>query len=130
MFIPVEKHGGARIIQFVHAIEIGHFVNVHEIDYCKVFDLFRDAEEDFVLDHARLVLITAEADDDDAIFFREDGLVDFPAAMEMGEHVRHVFLENTSGNLAPLTGKESSWRCSVLSSRGCVWNWVERGLDG
>ena len=42
--------------------------------------------EDFVLSHAIGIPITTEADDDQALVFGHDSLVDVPAGDEMGEY--------------------------------------------
>ena len=41
--------------------------------------------ENFVLAHAVGIPVAAEADDDETVLFRHDGLVDVPAGLEMGE---------------------------------------------
>ena len=41
--------------------------------------------EDFVLAHAVWVVVAAKTDNDEALFFREDGLVDVPAGAEVGD---------------------------------------------
>ena len=89
MLVAEEKHDGDRVIKFIHLVEIGDFVDINEVNDGKVFDFFGDAVEDFILFHAFLVPVAAEADDDEAIVFGHDGLVDVPAGVEVREHVRH-----------------------------------------
>ncbi len=89
VLIPVEEHRRARVVQLVHAVEIGYLVDVHQVNHGEVLDLLGYAEQDLVLDHADLVGIATEAYDHDAIFLGQDGLVDLPSAAEMGQHVRH-----------------------------------------
>ena len=63
--------------------------DVDEVDDGKVLDLFRDRVEGLVHGHALGVPVVAEADDDDAVLFGLDGLVDVPARGQMGKKVRH-----------------------------------------
>ena len=85
MFIPEEKHDGHGVVEFVHLLEVGHLVEVAEVDDGEVFDALGDAVEDFVLGHAGRVAVAAEADEHEAVFFGHDGLVDVPAGGKMGE---------------------------------------------
>lgn len=85
MLVAEEEHDGHGIVEFVHLVEIGDLVEIAYIDDGKVFDAVGDAVEYFVLAHAVFVPVAAEADDYQAVFFRHDGLIDVPAAVEMGE---------------------------------------------
>ena len=85
MFIPEEEHDGHGVVEFVHLLEVGHLVEVAEVDDGEVLDALGDAVEHFVLAHAVGVPVAAEADDDEPVFFGHDGLVDVPAGGEMGE---------------------------------------------
>ena len=82
MLIPEEKHARARIVQFIHLVKIGDFVDVHKYVTAK-FLIFRDVGENLVLAHARLVPVSTESDDDDAIFLGEDGLVHVPSGVKV-----------------------------------------------
>lgn len=74
-----EEHDGAGVVQFVHGVEVGHTINVADVDDGKVLDLLGDLVEDLVLAHAVWVVVAAEADHDKALVFGEDCLVDVPA---------------------------------------------------
>jgi hypothetical protein len=89
MFVSEKEHDRDRIVQLVHLVEIGNFIDIDEIKDCKVLAYFGDFEQDFVLLHAFLIVVTTEPDDDEAIVFGHDGLVDVPAGVEVWEHVRH-----------------------------------------
>jgi hypothetical protein len=81
MFIPEEKHDGTRVVEFVHLVEIGDFIDVDEVEDGKVFAFIGYAVEDFVLFHALFVIIATEADHDDTVVFGHDCLVDVPAGV-------------------------------------------------
>lgn len=49
MLIAVEEHCRARIVQFVHFIEVGDLGYVNQVDGCKVFDLFGDFIKNLVI---------------------------------------------------------------------------------
>lgn len=78
MFIPKEEHDGARVVEFVHLLEIGHLVQIAEVDDGKVLDAVGDFVEHFVLAHAVGIPVAAEADHHETIFLGHDGLVDVP----------------------------------------------------
>lgn len=69
----------------IHLVEIGDLVDIANIDDGEALKLVGNLVEDFVLAHAVGVPVAAEADDDEALFFGEDGLVDVPAGGEMGD---------------------------------------------
>jgi hypothetical protein len=81
------RRTGARIIQLIHLVEFRDFVNVNEIKGGEVFALLCDSVEDFVLFHAGLVPVPAKADDDDAVVFGHDCLVDVPARGKVREEI-------------------------------------------
>lgn len=85
MLIAEEKHDRHGIVELVHLVEVGDLVDVADVDYGEVLDAVGDAEEDFVLSHAVGIPVAAEADYHEALFVREDCLVDVPACGEMGE---------------------------------------------
>ena len=85
VFIAEEEHDGHWVVEFVHLLEVGHLVEVAEVDDGEVFDALGDAVEHFVLAHAVGVPVAAEADHDEAVFFGHDGLVNVPAGGEMRE---------------------------------------------
>lgn len=85
MFIPKEEHDGARVVEFVHLLEVGHLVQIAEVDDGKVLDAIGDFVEHLVLAHAVGIPITAEPDYHQAVFFGHDGLVDVPCSGQMGD---------------------------------------------
>lgn len=74
MLVAKEKHGGARIKQLVHDVEIRHLANIDQIDHCEILDVFGETEKHFILTHAGLVVVVTETDHDDTILFAQDGL--------------------------------------------------------
>ena len=60
-------------------------INVANVDDGETLELVCDFVENFILAHAIWVPVAAEADDDEALFFRENGLVDVPAGDEVGD---------------------------------------------
>jgi hypothetical protein len=38
VLVPKEKHYRARIIKFIHGVEIGYVIDVHAVEYGKTFD--------------------------------------------------------------------------------------------
>jgi len=89
MFVPEKEHDRTRIVQFVHLVEVWDFIDINEVEDGKIFAFVGDAVEDFVLFHAFFVPVAAKPDNDYAVIFGHDGLVDVPAGVEMGEHIRH-----------------------------------------
>lgn len=53
--------------------------------YGEVLHLVGNLVEHLVLAHAVGVVVAAEADDNEAVFFAEDRLIDVPAGAEMGK---------------------------------------------
>jgi hypothetical protein len=39
---PEEEHGGTRVVQLIHSVEVWHLRNVYKVDDCKVLDLLGD----------------------------------------------------------------------------------------
>lgn len=89
MFVPVEEHRGTGIVEFVHGVEIGYLIDVHDVNDGKVLDLFGNVGEYLVLHHTSGVRIASETNDDDAVFFRDNGLIDFPAVVQMRDEIGH-----------------------------------------
>lgn len=54
--------------------------------YSEVLNFVSNFVEYFVLAHAVWVMVAAEADHHEAVFFAEDGLVDVPACSKMREN--------------------------------------------
>lgn len=70
-------------------VEVWHGGDIDEVDDGKVLHLFCGRVEGLVHGHALCVPVMSEANDDDAVLFRFDGLVDMPARGEMGKKVGH-----------------------------------------
>lgn len=67
-------------------VKVGDFGYIAYVDYSPFLDQGRYFGEDFVHDvEVGVVVGVAEADDDEAVVFAEDGLVDVPACDEVGE---------------------------------------------
>jgi len=86
VFVAEEEHDGHWIVELVHLVEVGHLIEITDVDNSEVLDAVGDAVEDLVLAHTVLVPVATKANDDQAVFFRHDGLVDVPAAGKMGEN--------------------------------------------
>ena len=92
VLVAEKEHDGAGVVQLVHLVEVGDLVDVADVDGGEALDLVGDLVEHLVLAHAVGVPVAAEADHAQALLFAEDGLVDVPARVEMGDddgaHVR------------------------------------------
>ena len=86
MLVAEEEHQRDGVVELVHLLEVGDLVEVADVDDGEVLDPVGDFVEYFVLPHAVGVPVAAEADDDEAVFFRHDGLVDVPAGYEMRDY--------------------------------------------
>jgi len=84
VLVSEEEHECNRIVEFVHLFEVGNLIEIANVDYSEVFDLVSDFEENFILSHAVWIPIATKSDDNKALLFRHDGLVDMPAGGEMG----------------------------------------------
>lgn len=78
-----EEHDGARIVEFVHGVEIWDAVDVANIYDSEVLDALSNFVEDLVLAHAIWIVVATKADHDEALVFGEDGLIDMPAGVEV-----------------------------------------------
>ena len=67
--ISEEEHDCARIIQFVHCVEVGHLRDVNDVEHGKFLDGLRALDEDLIILHACLVGIVTESDAHDSVFF-------------------------------------------------------------
>jgi len=79
VFVPEEEHDCHGIVKLVHLVEIGDLVEIANVDNSEILDSVGDAVEDFVLAHTVRIPITTEANDNEALFFGHDGLIDVPA---------------------------------------------------
>ena len=72
-----------------HLVEIRYLCDVAQVNDGKVLYLFRDGVERLVHHHALRVPVVPEADDNDAILFRFDRLVDVPARGKVRQEIGH-----------------------------------------
>lgn len=84
MFVSEEEHESDWVVEFVHLLEVGDLIKVADVDDGKILDAIGDLVEDFILTHAVGVPVTAKADDNKALVFGENRLIDMPACDEMG----------------------------------------------
>lgn len=68
VLVSEEEHEGARVVEFVHLVEVGDLVDVAEVYNGEVADLVGDLVKDFILAHAVWIPVTAEANDDETVF--------------------------------------------------------------
>jgi hypothetical protein len=85
VLVAEEEHDGARVVELIHLVEVGDLVNVADVHDREALDLVSDLVEHLVLLHAGGVPVAAEADDDEALLLAEDGLVDMPAGVKVGD---------------------------------------------
>lgn len=83
MLIPEEEHERDGVVELVHLLEVRDLVEIADVDDGEVLDAVCDLVEHFILAHAVRIPVATEADDDEAVFFGHDGLVDMPAGYEM-----------------------------------------------
>lgn len=114
VFIPEEEHNRHGIVEFVHGLEVWHFVEIAEINRREVLHSVGDFVQDFVLRHAVGVAVAAEADHDESVFFGENGLVDVPASAQMGEDdgAHGGWLGVREVEFGRGFALSSTWRCS------------------
>ena len=62
--VPVseKEHHSASVIQFVHRVEVGHFIRVYHIELGELLDCFGALYEDLIHLHAGLVSICPKPD--------------------------------------------------------------------
>lgn len=63
VLIPVEEHNRHGVVDLVHLVEVLDLIDVADIDHGEVLDAVGDFVEDFILEHAVWVVVTAEADE-------------------------------------------------------------------
>ena len=90
VFVSVEEHEGHLIVEFVHGVEVWDFGDVDYVEGDEVAEFVGYFHDDFVHLHAFGVPVVAEADDDEFLWFGYDGLVYFPAVVEVGEEEGHL----------------------------------------
>jgi hypothetical protein len=61
-------------------------VEIANVDDSKVLDTVGDLIENFILSHAIRIPIATETDDNQALFFAHNSLVDVPASDKMREY--------------------------------------------
>lgn len=70
VLVSVEEHDGARVVQLVHRVEVGHLCRVDEVDDAVVLDELRNRVQHLVHLHADGVVVVPEPDADDARLLR------------------------------------------------------------
>jgi len=70
-------------------VEVWHLCDVAEVNDGKVLNLFGDRVQRLVHHHALRVPVVPETNDDDAILFGFDRLVDVPARGEVRQEIGH-----------------------------------------
>lgn len=83
MPVTEEKHHSHWVVELIHGIEIGHMLVVYYIELGEVLYRLSTLAEDLVHLHAIFVGVSSEPDADNSIFFRKDGLVNFPAIIKV-----------------------------------------------
>lgn len=111
MLVAPEEHDSALVVDFVHGVEVGDFGVVDEVDGGEVLHEVGGAVEDLVHGHYGRGGGDAEAEDDDAVGFAEDGLVDVPAVK--GGLVGF----GRGGMVARNEGERDAWDCAWDSWR-------------
>lgn len=71
LYLPPKEHDSARIIQFIHLVEIRHLLDIDDIESRKCLDLGRDFVEQFIHGHALGETVLAESDHNYMAFFVE-----------------------------------------------------------
>ena len=100
VLVAEEEHGRARVVQLVHFVKVGHLSDIDQVDNGKVLDLLGDRVEELVHLHAGWVPVGAEAEDNDTVLFRKDGLINLPAVCEMWKEIRlYVVYSQISRNI-------------------------------
>jgi hypothetical protein len=86
VLVAEEPHDGAGVVQLVHLVEVGHLVNVAQVDDAEILDALGDLVQHLVLSHAVGIPVAPEADAHQALLLRQNGLIDVPTGGEMGEN--------------------------------------------
>lgn len=73
----------------MYLVEIGNSGDVDQVDDRKVLHTFGDRIQRFVHRHTLGVPVVSEANHNDAVVFRLDGLVDVPTRGQMGKEIGH-----------------------------------------
>lgn len=89
MPVSEKEHDRARIIEFIHCVEIGHLRYVNEIYGGELAYLFCQLVECLVHLHARGVPIVAETNDHHTLLFCQNGLVNLPTIVQVWKQIRH-----------------------------------------
>ena len=113
VLVSEEEHEGALVVELVHLVEVGHLIDVAEVDDGEVLHLIGDAIEHLVLAHAVGAPVSAEPDDYQPFIFAENGLVDVPAGLEMGKHETHCDIEIDTRIATFRGGKFLMMRCAM-----------------
>ncbi len=77
--VSKKKHHCHLVVQLVHCIEVRYLTDVDHIKNRKVLHHFRCLHKNFIHLHAQGIGIMTEADANDTILLRQNGLIDLPA---------------------------------------------------
>jgi len=77
--VSKKEHHCHLVVQFVHCIEVWYLDNIDYIKNRKVLHHFSCFYKNLIHLHTQRVCIVTEADANDTILLRQDGLVDLPA---------------------------------------------------
>lgn len=122
----VSRRGSLKVnIQVAaHLVEIRHLSNVYKIDDGEISNLLCNAVQRLVHFHACVIVVVAEANHYDAVFFRKDGLVDVPSGWQVREEVGHG--EARQG----VRGEKLDALMRLLLALGCSRRGVGLGVFG
>lgn len=117
MFVTIEEHDGARIVQLVHLVEVRDLGDIYEVDDCEVLHFLCNRVEGLVHRHTLMVPVVAKANHDDTVLFRFDGFVNVPAAGQVWKEVGHRGddMESSGPNCWRQRAKEAQPHSEVTS---------------
>lgn len=78
-----KEHDGTWIVQFVHGVEVRDTVDIADVDDGKILDFLSDLVENLILSHTIRIEIATKANDDKALVFGENCLVDVPTGFKV-----------------------------------------------
>ncbi len=70
----------------VHLLEVGDLVEIANVDDGEILHTVCDAVKNLILSHTIRIPITAKANDDKALFFGHNGLVNMPSCDKMRQY--------------------------------------------
>lgn len=84
-----EEHNREGVIELVHLVKVGYFFDIYNVDHCKILYRLLNLVQRLVHDHTVGIPVVSEANDDDSVLFRDNGLIYGPSGCEMRKHIRH-----------------------------------------